>query len=207
MKKKINSNSSLIVDSWYSIKVMYYRLGIYWPNLGIGQWVLILTKVFILYIPEEIARQLENSKTTVIVTLPSLVELVNSAKKLIESRTKEEFKFTLITLKDSSTTNSSFEEMIDKRFDEYKLDVQIRGDDVAVLPYSSGTTGFPKGVQLTHSNLVHNLLQICTGDMKHVEESSSEYLNFYSIKSFSSNLIFSFCHQNGSNEYTYRSIW
>src|SRR2546427_301960 len=31
--------------------------------------------------------------------------------------------------------------------------------DLAVLPYSSGTTGFPKGVMLTHRNLVANLLQ------------------------------------------------
>ena len=32
--------------------------------------------------------------------------------------------------------------------------------DLAVLPYSSGTTGFPKGVMLTHRNLVANLCQI-----------------------------------------------
>jgi len=32
-------------------------------------------------------------------------------------------------------------------------------EDVVVLPYSSGTTGFPKGVMLTHHNLVANLLQ------------------------------------------------
>src|SRR6266700_247604 len=31
--------------------------------------------------------------------------------------------------------------------------------DLAVLPYSSGTTGLPKGVMLTHRNLVANLLQ------------------------------------------------
>ena len=33
-------------------------------------------------------------------------------------------------------------------------------DDLAVLPYSSGTTGMPKGVMLTHFNLVSNLRQL-----------------------------------------------
>lgn len=32
-------------------------------------------------------------------------------------------------------------------------------EDVMLLPYSSGTTGLPKGVMLTHYNLVSNFLQ------------------------------------------------
>jgi acyl-CoA synthetase (AMP-forming)/AMP-acid ligase II len=40
-------------------------------------------------------------------------------------------------------------------------DVEIDpSSDLAVLPYSSGTTGLPKGVMLTHRNLVANLVQI-----------------------------------------------
>jgi acyl-CoA synthetase (AMP-forming)/AMP-acid ligase II len=42
-------------------------------------------------------------------------------------------------------------------------------DEIAVLPYSSGTTGLPKGVMLTHRNLVANVLQIA--DMQHIDES------------------------------------
>ena len=33
-------------------------------------------------------------------------------------------------------------------------------DDVAILPYSSGTTGLPKGVMLTHRNIVSNIFQV-----------------------------------------------
>jgi acyl-CoA synthetase (AMP-forming)/AMP-acid ligase II len=37
--------------------------------------------------------------------------------------------------------------------------VQVRPGDLAVLPYSSGTTGLMKGVMLTHRNLVANIEQ------------------------------------------------
>lgn len=34
---------------------------------------------------------------------------------------------------------------------------QMSSNDLAILPYSSGTTGMPKGVMLTHKNLVSNM--------------------------------------------------
>ena len=37
--------------------------------------------------------------------------------------------------------------------------VEVDPEDLAVLPYSSGTTGLMKGVMLTHRNLVANIEQ------------------------------------------------
>jgi acyl-CoA synthetase (AMP-forming)/AMP-acid ligase II len=37
---------------------------------------------------------------------------------------------------------------------------QTSSDDLAYLPYSSGTTGLPKGVMISHRNLVANLCQV-----------------------------------------------
>src|SRR5437868_2728827 len=38
--------------------------------------------------------------------------------------------------------------------------VAVAPDAVAVMPYSSGTTGFPKGVMLTHRNIISQCLAI-----------------------------------------------
>ncbi|CAI9280679.1 unnamed protein product [Lactuca saligna] len=49
--------------------------------------------------------------------------------------------------------------------DETKLPVvEISSDDVVALPYSSGTTGLPKGVMLTHKGLVTSVAQQVDGE-------------------------------------------
>ena len=42
--------------------------------------------------------------------------------------------------------------------------VKINPDDVVALPYSSGTTGLPKGVMLTHKSLVTSVAQQVDGE-------------------------------------------
>ncbi len=57
-----------------------------------------------------------------------------------------------------------------RREEMERIRASIRPDDVMTLVYTSGTTGHPKGVMLTHANIVFNvesvrrLLPFCPGD-------------------------------------------
>ena len=60
--------------------------------------------------------------------------------------------------------------------------VAIEPDDVVALPYSSGTTGLPKGVMLTHRNLVANILQTDgTGHLRDGADTLICFLPFFHI--------------------------
>ena len=60
--------------------------------------------------------------------------------------------------------------------------VAISPDDVVVLPYSSGTTGMPKGVMLTHANLIANILQVDgPGHYIDGEDTTVAFLPFFHI--------------------------
>ncbi len=60
--------------------------------------------------------------------------------------------------------------------------VSIAPDDLVALPYSSGTTGLPKGVMLTHGNLVANILQV-NGHGHYIdgEDTTIAFLPFFHI--------------------------
>jgi acyl-CoA synthetase (AMP-forming)/AMP-acid ligase II len=60
--------------------------------------------------------------------------------------------------------------------------VSIAPDDLVALPYSSGTTGLPKGVMLTHRNLVANILQVnVAGHYVDGEDTTIAFLPFFHI--------------------------
>lgn len=57
--------------------------------------------------------------------------------------------------------------------------VQRGPKDIAILPFSSGTTGFPKGVVLTHGSVVALNEQIADPDIVVVKETTGKFSKSY----------------------------
>jgi acyl-CoA synthetase (AMP-forming)/AMP-acid ligase II len=104
-----------------------------------------------LYTAEELAFQLRDARARFLVTVPALLERALPAAQ--DAGVEEVFAF------GQAEGATPFEVLleVDARSPAVDLDP---AEHVVSLPYSSGTTGLPKGVMLTHRNLVANVLQI-----------------------------------------------
>jgi long-chain acyl-CoA synthetase len=139
----------------------------YYGSLRIGAVVVACSP---LYKEKEIVYILRNSEAKVLICLDQLLQTVQSAEKkanlehiiltgLDEFGRARESKVEFIT---KSLSNLKYMRQLISRETKLvppKLDPR---EDTALLQYTGGTTGIPKGAMLTHRNLVVNAVQFAT---------------------------------------------
>ncbi|MFJ3497611.1 4-coumarate--CoA ligase family protein [Streptomyces sp. NPDC086091] len=111
-----------------------------------------VTTVHPLATAEEFAKQLGDSGARWIITVSPLLGAARRAAELAGG-VKEIF------VCDSASGHRSLTDMLATTAPEPDVAIDP-AEDVAALPYSSGTTGLPKGVMLTHRQIATNLDQL-----------------------------------------------
>ncbi|XP_057661159.1 uncharacterized protein LOC130896841 [Diorhabda carinulata] len=163
--------------------------------LGSMEARMVITTMNPMYTADEIARQIEDASPKLIITQSNLVPTVKSALDISKR------KFPIVIVKETQAESLpeqtvNFSELIDATIDI--PDIQP-GDanEVTFIPYSSGTTGLPKGVLLTHRNLVSNILQLSHPDLSNYTSPSGDFqdaipavLPMYHIYGLMTNFVF-----------------
>ena len=136
----------------------------------------IVTTINPTYTPSEVEAQLKGSGAGLVVTVPMYLDTARLAGRA--AGVGEIFVIGHVdgapSLSDL-TTASPLRDVVEVR----------PAEDVVALPYSSGTTGLPKGVQLTHRNLVANLVQydaISTADEDDVVLAVLPFFHIYGMQ-------------------------
>ena len=114
-----------------------------------------------LYTAEEAACQLSDSGAKLLVTAPQFMNRARAAAQ----RSKIEELFVFGEAEDAT----SFDTLLQSDGKVPQVEINPR-EDLVALPYSSGTTGLPKGVMLTHYNLVANMRQMDGLEYFHLDD-------------------------------------
>ena len=109
------------------------------------------------YKEREVAYQLSNSEAVAVVIQPDLLQLAQAVRAETPAL---EYVITVGSSQQVPQTGTlSFSHLLSAHSSMPPAGLEPEWEDVVTLPYSSGTTGLPKGVMLSHKNLVCNACQ------------------------------------------------
>jgi len=160
------------------------RVAIYLPNLpefvvayyGTLRMGGVVVAVSPLYKARELSEILGDSGATVIVCGNNLLPFVEAVKE------KANVKFTISTGSEATPAVIDLKTLLE-RYSQTPKPVELDArKDLALLQYTGGTTGTPKGAMLTHYNLIANAAQFSTWlNMSRGGEAHVSILPFFHI--------------------------
>lgn len=124
------------------------------------------------YISDEVHRQLLLSRPKVIIGNTDTINVIKESLKMANI----DIPVICVTTDGGLPVNTiSFQELTGDADHSILKYVKKAANDVAILPYSSGTTGLPKGVELTNKNVVVNCVQSDVEGVKQYRDTTSKY--------------------------------
>ena len=144
---------------------------------GIARLGAVFTPMNPTYKEGEIEHQLKDAEASVLIVQESLYPLVRNVRPQLPS-----LREIVIVGQRAEAGTHLFRDLIRQSSPKHPPQPTLNwAEDLVALPYSSGTTGLPKGVMLTQQNLVANNVQFMSSGRITEQDALLIFLPFYHI--------------------------